>query len=263
MGGAPFDVPLSEGPEPAQSIWIAAEDDVRLRATFWPVEKALGTILIFPGRTEYCEKYGRVARVFTDAGLAVAAIDWRGQGHSDRLTDDARLGHVLHFRDYQKDVAAFQKAVETAGLPGPRFLVAHSMGGCIGLRALIGGLAVERAVFSAPMWGIYVPPRMRPVAATLPVLAKYLGQSLRVVPGTQPTSYISDTGFTENMLTTDAEHYAYMSRQALAHPAFALGGPTLHWLAEARREMRALTRARRPASQVPDRPAVDRARKTR
>ena len=247
MEAAPFDVLLSEGPEAARSLWIEAADGVRLRITFWPVEGASGTILIFPGRTEYCEKYGRVAREFAAAGFAVAVIDWRGQGYSARLTDDERLGHVLHFRDYQKDVAAFQKAVDEAGLPGPLFLVAHSMGGCIGLRALIDGLAVERAVFSAPMWGIHVPPRMKPVAATLPVLAKYLGQSLRVVPGTLPTNYISDTVFAENMLTTDPDHYAFMSRQALAHPAFALGGPTLHWLAEARREMRAVARAPRPA----------------
>ncbi len=247
---APFDIELSEGPTFGRAVWGAAEDGTRLRIGFWVPEDARATILLFPGRTEYLEKYGRVARDLTAAGYAVAAIDWRGQGHSDRLIEDARLGYVMTFSDYQQDVDALAAAVDREGLPGPRYLIAHSMGGCIGLRAMIEGLAIERAVFSAPMWGIWVPNRMRPAAATLPWLAKRLRQELRVVPGTQPTNYVSDTGFEENMLTTDRDHYDYLGRQALAHPAFALGGPTYHWLSEARKEMKALYREPRPKTPV-------------
>ena len=70
------------------------------------------------------------------------------------------------------------------------------------------------------------------------------------MPGTQPTNYVSDTGFEENMLTTDRDHYDFLGRQALAHPAFALGGPTYHWLSEARKEMKALHRAPRPETRA-------------
>lgn len=222
-------------------------DGVRLRVGLWPGSgEPGGTVLLFPGRTEYLEKYGRVARDLVERGYSVASIDWRGQGLSDRLAEDARLGHVERFRDYQADVAALVEVVQDAALPEPRFLLAHSMGACIGLRAVLNGLAVTRAVFSAPMWGIHVPPLKRPAAALLPDLARMTGRRLRVVPGARASSHISDTPFEENPLTTDPDHYAFMQRQVAAHPEFALGGPTYQWFAEARREIRSLRRASRP-----------------
>ena len=36
----------------------------------------------------------------------------------------------------------------------PLHLLAHSMGGCIGLRAVIEGMPVAACVFTGPMWGI-------------------------------------------------------------------------------------------------------------
>ena len=53
------------------------------------------------------------------------------------------------------------------GLPEPYYLMAHSMGGCIGLRALMRGAPVKAAAFSAPMWGILIAAWMRPMAVAL------------------------------------------------------------------------------------------------
>ncbi len=223
---------------------------MRLRLVHWPKDGATATVLLFPGRTEYCEKYGRVVRDLQAKGYAVLGIDWRGQGLSDRVTDDARLGHVGAFADYQKDVAAFINAAEKLDLPAERFLLAHSMGGCIGLRALINGLVVERVVFSAPMWGIYIAPLMTPIANVLPPLAERFGHDLQTVPGTRPHSYIGDTPFLINLLTSDRSHYDYMAAHGKAFPEFALGGPTLHWFGEARAEMQALLAAPRPEVDV-------------
>ena len=110
-----------------------------------------GTILLFPGRTEYIEKYAHTAAAFGAQGYATLAVDWRGQGLSDRLLADARVGHVGQMCDYQLDVAAMREVAQAQELPRPYFLVAHSMGGCIGLRSLHAGLAVNAAMFSAPM----------------------------------------------------------------------------------------------------------------
>ena len=186
----------------------------------------------------------------TDAGYCVLSVDWRGQGYSNRVFDDARLGHVGGFADYQKDVAAFVRVAEERNLPKPWYLVAHSMGGCIGLRALINDLPVERAVFSAPMWGIFVYPHLRPVAKALPSLARLFGQSLRTMPGTSPQSYVLETGFEKNLLTTDRDHWNYLKRHAEASAEIALGGPTVHWFERAHEEMPALFRAKRPTLPV-------------
>ena len=223
---------------------------MRLRAGHWSADAAKGSILLFTGRTEYLEKYGRVARDLTQAGYSILSMDWRGQGLSDRVTDDARLGHIDDFADYQLDVAAFVACAEELDLPKPWYLIGHSMGGCIGLRALINDLPVEKAVFSAPMWGIFVIPKLRPIARILPKVARLFGKELYTMPGTSPRGYVADSGFDNNLLTTDSETWAYLERHAQADPAFALGGPTVHWFESAIRETKALRDGPRPTLPV-------------
>ena len=131
MEPAPFHNDLAEGPDNAQSFWLRTSDGVRLRVVFWPAEDAQGTILLFTGRTEYAEKYGHIARDVTEAGYALLTIDWRGQGLSDRIAKDTRLGHVESFDDYQLDVAEFVGAAQGLGCPEPWHMIAHSMGGAL------------------------------------------------------------------------------------------------------------------------------------
>ena len=58
---APFHADVAEAPEGAEAYWIVAADGTRLRAVAWRGGTA-GTAVIFPGRTEFAEKYGRVVR---------------------------------------------------------------------------------------------------------------------------------------------------------------------------------------------------------
>lgn len=248
MPSAPYRADLAEGPDDARVEYAQTVDNIRLRLCLWPSSTAKATILLFPGRTEYIEKYGRVARHLTASGYSVATLDWRGQGLSDRLSDDPLLGHVLRFRDYQTDVATLLEFTARHGTPAPHFLLAHSMGGCIGLRALTQGLPVERAVFSAPMWGIKMKSSQRPAAAILPALARLTGQGHRYTPGSRPVDYDPTTGFDDNLLTGDLDHFAYLCRHQQQDPRFALGGPSLVWFHEALRECRALVRLPRPTT---------------
>ncbi|HMB14482.1 MAG TPA: alpha/beta hydrolase, partial [Roseovarius sp.] len=80
MDTAPFFADVAEGPEGGAAWWIRARDDVRLRVGLWNREAPRGTVLLWPGRTEYIEKYGRAAARFASGGYATFAIDWRGQG---------------------------------------------------------------------------------------------------------------------------------------------------------------------------------------
>lgn len=229
---APFFAEVARAPEGAEVCWQTAADGVRLRAGFWR-EGAKGTVLLFPGRTEYVEKYGPAAGAFRARGYAMAAIDWRGQGLADRPLKDRATGHVQRFGDYQKDVAALMALVRAENLPEPYFLVGHSMGGCIGLRALYDGLPVRAAVFSAPMWGIRISPALRPVAWVLSTASRAVGRGHRYAPGTSPVTYVAEAPFEGNMLTRDPDMYAFMQAQVRTHPELALGGPSLHWLNEA------------------------------
>lgn len=243
---APFHKDLADAPEGGRFVWRHADDGVRLRLGAWSPATPRGTVLLFPGRTEYIEKYGRVVGDLLAADWSVALLDWRGQGMSDRLDDDSRLGHVAEFIDYQRDLAVFLDWLAEIGLPGPRVLLAHSMGGCIGLRALVDGLDVERAVFSAPMWGIQMPAYARPLAIVIPPMARLLKRETVFAPGTKPTSYLVDTAFNENMLTTDAETFGWLCTQIASEPEFALGGPSVQWVGSATQELKKLLAAPKP-----------------
>ena len=246
---APFHADVADAPGEARSHWREAEDGVRLRVTLLAEGGGAGTVLLFPGRTEYAEKYGPVARRLGERGHAVLTIDWRGQGLSARLLANAGVGHVVAFADYQRDVRALAEAADAMELPGPRHLLAHSMGGAIALRALTEGLPVASAVFSAPMWGIVMAPGLRPVARALGWASRPLGLGDRYAPGTGRTMYVDGAPFEGNLLTGDRAAYLAMRAQVTAHPELALGGPSLRWLDEALAEEVAL--GRRPSPAVP------------
>jgi len=181
-----------------------------------------------------------------DAGYNILSIDWRGQGHSDRLISNRRHGHIDRFPNYQLDVAVIVQSLTELDLPKPHSLVAHSMGGCIGLRALINNLPVKRVVFSAPMWGIHVAPLLRPFGAVYSSIARSFGQGNSVMPGTRPANYVTYTSLADNMLTTDLDHHNFMIRHAELAPEITVGGPTAQWFYEAHVEMNSLAQAARP-----------------
>ncbi|MDG1862090.1 MAG: alpha/beta hydrolase [Yoonia sp.] len=252
MINAPFFSDIAQGPDGGSANWVKTNDGLNIRVGHWvPADRGAfdalkGTVLLFPGRSEYIEKYGPSAADFMSRGYATVAIDWRGQGLSDKTTDNPLLGDVFDFKDYQRDVAAFMGHVSGLDLPKPYFLVAHSMGGCIGLRALIEGLPVKAVSFSAPMWGISMAAPMRPLAWGISGMSRKMGFEQSLAPGQSAQSYISRVAFAENTLTSDRDMFDFMRGQLDAHPELELGGPSLRWLNESLHEMRRLKEATSP-----------------
>ena len=240
---------VAEGPDGGLAHWLTTSDNVRIRVGVWGHGAPKGTVLLFPGRTEFIEKYGRAACDLRARGYATLSVDWRGQGLAARLQPNPALGHVADFRDYQHDVAALLEHATAQNLPRPFYLLAHSMGGCIGLRALTQGLPVKAVCFTAPMWGIKLAPPLRPIAWALSGLSLPLGFSNSIAPSQSEKSYVLRAGFAGNDLTSDAGMFAYMQGQCQAHPELALGGPSLRWLNAALRETLALSQ--RPAPALP------------
>lgn len=242
---APLFADVARGPEGGRALWLRAADGTRLRLGHWPGSGQCGTVLIFPGQAEHIEKYGPTAAALVTAGFDVLAIDWRGQGLSDRPVPD--LGHVGDFAEFQLDVTAMLDHIARTGLPQPLHLLAHSMGGCIGLRSLATGLPVHSVVFSAPMWGLHLPPGGSLLAPAIAALACRHGARLARTPTTTRQGYVRVAPFQDNRLTRDPEMYRWLQDQLATHPELALGGPTLGWLAAAFREMAALARLPSPA----------------
>jgi lysophospholipase len=245
--GAPFFAEVADAPAGAQSVWLTPPG-ARIRVTWWKAGDK-GTVVLLPGRTECVEKYGRAAGDMLARGFSVITIDWRGQGLADRALPDAMSGHVDDFAEYQTDLDAMLAEADRAGLPEPRYLMAHSMGGCIGLRAMLRGVPFRAAVFSAPMWGISMAAWLRPVAQVITAVSGLVGMAHRYAPGTGAKTYLAEAPFAGNVLTTDRGMWDYMRTQVMAHPELSLGGPSLAWLRAALGECGALSVL--PAPTVP------------
>lgn len=249
MTEAPFHAHLADAPEGAEALWLDA-GDARLRAVFW-MGGQRGTVILMPGRTEYVEKYGRVIAQLVEREFSVACIDWRGQGLSARHCVDPMKGHVINFSEYQRDLQALLAARPMQDAPGPQVLMCHSMGGCIGMRALVDKrLTPVATIMSGPMLDIELTNFMRLSAKVL----SWAGATFRFPSAYAPQpgadeAYVLREPFETNLLTHDEPHYEWMKMQVREEPGFALGGPTLGWMAAAFRETRALMRA--PATKAP------------
>lgn len=249
---APFRADLAMGPPGGRARWLTAADGMRLRAGFWGGGPR-GTVVVLSGRAEYAEKYGPTAAALLDAGWSTIVPDWRGQGFSGRLLPDPMIGHVGSFAEYQRDLDAvigwLMREGEAAGLRQPFVMLAHSMGGLIGWRALVRGLPLVRAVLSAPMWGLVLVPWKTVTSQLLSRLPFPLAADRNYVPGAGPETYVLCAPFEGNQMTSSRDGWDWLALQAREEPAFRLGGPSIGWLRAALREIRALDR--RPAPSAP------------
>lgn len=244
MDAAPFhDVPPG-GLAPDRVWWMTASDGVRLRAAHWSGTGGDAMAVLLSGRTEYLEKVALPAAALVARGYQVASVDWRGQGLSDRAADSALKGHVGDFSEFQRDLDALLGSDPVQSVPpGPRLLVAHSMGGAIATGALMRVEMAgyfDAAVLSAPMYGIAMAPPVRLAAKVTTWIGMALGMAKRWPPfGDVSTPYVL-TGDDPNVLTSDPVIWDWLVETARAHEPLNLAMPTLGWFHAAVREMERL-----------------------
>src|SRR5436305_13592901 len=158
-------IPANPAPEGAVSGILKTRDGLSLRFARWaPPLGRKGTVCLFQGRAEYIEKYFETVRDLRARGFAVATLDWRGQGLSERALRNPHKGYVRNFSQYQIDLDTFVNEVVLPDCPPPVFALAHSMGATVLLQASYAGRRwFDRMVLLAPMIAL---PGMRRSAAT-------------------------------------------------------------------------------------------------
>jgi lysophospholipase len=222
-------IPANPVPEGVVSGTLKTRDGVSLRFARWqPPPGRKGTVCLFPGRAEFIEKYFETVRDLRARGFAVAILDWRGQGGSQRVLKNARKGYVQSFSQYQIDLETFVHDVVLPDCPPPIFALAHSMGATVLLRAARAGVRwFDRIVLLAPMISLPGMRRMKSIRALVKTL-RLMGLGSIYVPGGDAT-VLQQRPFAGNLLTSDPVRYARNVAVLEAEPSLAIGWPTVAW----------------------------------
>jgi lysophospholipase len=214
-------------------------DGARLRYACWNVPgTARGTVVLLTGRGEFIEKYAmEVVGELSGRGYCVIAMDWRGQGLSDRALADRGKGHIDDFTTYMADLRLLLEKIVIPEAPRPILALCHSMGAHIVMRELAenGSGPFSAGVFVSPMTGLRREALLRSVLMLMPE-----------VPAVEER-YLFGTGafvlfareFHSNIVTHDERRYRFTEEWFTADPRLALGGPTLGWARQAVRSMTA------------------------
>jgi lysophospholipase len=240
-------IPANPVPEGVVVGELKTPDRMSLRFARWdPPPGRKGTVCIFPGRAEFIEKYFETVRDLRARGFAVAMLDWRGQGGSQRQLRNPRKGYVRRFSDYDVDLATFMHEVVLPDCPPPVFGLAHSMGATILIRAAYQGHRwFDRMVLLAPMVGL--PGMRRSLATRFAVKSmRWLGLGGFYVPGGD-ASVMQQRPFIGNLLTSDPVRYARNVAVLEAEPALSIAWPTVAWADSAFRVMGELSEPSYPA----------------
>lgn len=219
-------------PENGHMGRMTMRDGTVLRVARWAAaSNPMGTLVLLSGRTEYIEKYFETVAELQERGFAVATLDWRGQGLSDRALEDPLLGHVADFSEYESDLRVFLEDFVIPHCPSPYRMFAHSMGGNIGLAYLSHDPETfAQAIFSAPMWGIAHRASVDRILRAAAGIGVRLGWGQRAL-GSSP----SEPQFEGNPLTQDPQRFEAMRQELERDPALRLGPPTVRWVEAALR----------------------------
>jgi lysophospholipase len=240
-------VTLAKNPVPSGATVgsFKGYDGAELRFARWDSTRMprRGTVCLFGGRAEFIEKYFEVIADLRRRGFAVATMDWRGQGGSQRMLSNRRKGHVRGFWEYDRDLIRFMKDIVLPDCPPPFIALAHSMGGNVLLRnATMPGLWFERIVLTAPM--IAIPDSVLGHyafnAMLYAELACAIGLSTAYVAGGSD-AVESYQKFQTNTLTSDHERWQRTKAILEVAPALGLGSPTIGWLKSALRSCRRIS----------------------
>lgn len=189
---------------------------------------ATQAIVISSGRIECFLKYKELIWEFYCNNYAVFIVDHPGQGLSSRRLSNSHKGYIESFTEYVDAFGYFIQTVVNPLWPGPKTLLAHSMGSAIAALYLKTHTQVfNRAIFCAPMFGIHLGATPLWLATQLVHTLSTIGLKTAYLPG---QSNYHPKPFSENQLTHSEVRYQHFRALYHALPEVQLGGVTIAWL---------------------------------
>jgi lysophospholipase len=207
-------------------------------------------IVIIPGRTEPTRKYAEVVWDLRDEKADFFLMDHRGQGYSQRMLTDPHKGYVEKFEHYIDDFDKFlQQQVLNQGYE-KIYLIAHSMGGAIGLyHHILKGRTFDKIVAVAPMLEVETGSFSHTFTLNYMRFLTVMGLGENYVHGADRGSV--DFPF-ENNEVTHSEARFQMARDLERDNLFlVMGGATNHWVVEALVAGRKISRKKKKLRDVP------------
>lgn len=202
----------------------------RLRCASWEARSGRPTILFLNGRADFIEKYSEAYWHWRSRDFGLVTFDWLGQGLSSR----ALAGGVNQFDAHVDELGRVIEQMLPAA--GKCVLVAHSMGGHIGLRWLAqnaGKQLFARAILLSPMMGIATFGIPAPVIEFIARIAVTLGMGASFPPGQGRYGARNRSRHRQVRLTSDAERFADEAWWIDGNRALACDGADWRWIAEA------------------------------
>lgn len=213
----------------------------------------IGTVFIFPGLSEFCEKYYELAKELIEKQYAVAVLDWFGQGLSGRhFPKHKQKRHAESFDHDLDDMHAYLQTCKTKHhLPRPWLFLGHSMGGNLTLRYCLNHPnTADSILLSTPLLGVKA-------VNILP-----FGQGAHIVHAFNkriPTSYAfgqkdwstiigQHTGKTLTHDTARSQLHPYWFSE---NPELSCGGVTWGWLHAAVQSCKTIAKSLPPADTFP------------
>ncbi len=228
---------------PAQAVVqsVLMADGWPVRTFEWPAPaKPRGSILFLGGRGDFFEKYLESMAHWQSLGWSITSFDWRGQGGSGRVGSNPNVGHIEHFSDWIGDLAEIY-AAWSARSARPHVVIAHSMGGHLGLRAVIEQRIDPTAmVLISPMLGFNTGPLPASLAGWIVRMLASRGALDREAwaDNAQKASAVWNERHT--YLTHDSARYADEVWWKQHKPELAIGPPSWQWLIEAMASIKAI-----------------------
>ncbi len=198
------------------------KEDVQIYYRIFEQPSSKRAILISSGRTEAAIKYKELIFDLYNNGYSIYIHDHRGQGLSGRMTENPEMGYIDTFQFYIDDMKYFYDYYLKPNGYNKTYLLAHSMGGAIGMTYIEQNPNdFTAAAFSSPMLGLKPP----------------ICSIVKVLDGDKPKYAIGEseykddkTTFKGNTLTGSELRYDRMIDAFAKVPNARLGGATYTWI---------------------------------
>lgn len=200
-----------------------------LRFFKYTADKPRDTVVITHGFTETLEKYDETVYYLLKRGYDIFLCEHRGHGLSFRETEDYSLAHISRFDDYVEDFLSFVNEQVKPQARGRLFLIAHSMGGAVGVLAMEREQGIfDRAVMLAPMFGLNLP-APKPITYAFVRAMCAAGREKGYVIGQKPFSPVRDF---KNSDCACEQRYDYRFDKYLKNPYMQGCAASCGWVRE-------------------------------